>query len=122
MGSYSIEEFLQPNNENITVGIKETGLISKANFIHLYKIDSDFQDTDDIRIAYNQVNYSTNHLMVGTNNQQLGMWYLNIDTSKLQPGNYLVHAEVTIIQNPTLGTVKKQADKLFYIPPPKSTN
>ncbi|KAB2940613.1 MAG: hypothetical protein OIN84_16450 [Candidatus Methanoperedens sp.] len=42
MGSYSIEEFLQPNNENITVGIKETGIItilvrynmSPSNFIH----------------------------------------------------------------------------------------
>lgn len=122
MGSYSIEEFLQSNNENITIGIKETGIISNTNFINLYKMDSDYnQSIDVIKISYNQINSSEKGFMNGTNNEQFGIWYVNINTSKLQPGNYLLHAEVTIFKNPTLGTVKKQADKLFYIPP-KNTN
>lgn len=122
MGSYSIEEFLQPNNDNIAIGIKETGIIFNASYINLKKIDTDFaHPIDVIKITYNQVNSSEKGFMNGTNNEQLGLWYININTSKLEPGNYLLHAEVTIFKSPALGTVKKRADKLFYIPP-KSTN
>lgn len=122
MGSYSIEEFLQPNDGNITIVIKETGTIYIASYINLYNLDTDFEKSiDTIRIAYHQVNFSEKGYMVGTNNDYLRKIYLNINTSKLQTGNYLLHAEVTIFESPILGTVKKQADKLFYIPP-KSTN
>lgn len=118
MGSYSIEEFLQPNDGNITIGIKETGIISNATFIDLYKKDTDFdQRKDTMNITHNQVSYSMNGSMTGAFNQHLSIWYLNINTSKLQPGNYMLYAEVTRLKNPTLGTVKKQTGKLFYIPP-----
>lgn len=43
-------------------------------------------------------------------------YYLNVNSSNLSSGNYMLHAEVTFdpTKNSTFGTIVKQGDKLFY--------
>ena len=122
-GSYSIEVFPQSEiKDNIlTFTIKETGINSGKNFINLYKLDDKtvFLDIDNITIIYNQENSSQNKLMIGKKYD--GTWYLNLNTSNLSHGNYMLHAEVSYNNLISLGVFKKHAEKLFYIPP-KSTN
>ncbi len=122
-GTYSIEVFPQSEIKDkiLTFTIKETGITSGKNFINLYKMDDNhvFQDIDNITIIYNQENSSQNKLMIGKRYD--GTWYLNMNTSNLSNGNYMLHAEVSYNNLISLGVFKKHADKLFYIPP-KSTN
>ncbi len=49
-------------------------------------------------------------------------YYLNVNSSNLSSGNYLLHAGVTYdaTKNSTLGAIIKHGDKLFYIT--KDTN
>ncbi|MFZ3167518.1 MAG: hypothetical protein WA130_07865 [Candidatus Methanoperedens sp.] len=122
-GSYSIDVFPQSevNSNILTFTIKETGLTSGRNFINLYKSDDDhvFQDIDNITIISTQEISSKNKLMTGTKHE--GIWYLNLNTSNLSYGNYMLHAEVSYINLNNLEIFKKHADKLFYIAP-RSTN
>ncbi|MCZ7383438.1 MAG: hypothetical protein O8C63_01675 [Candidatus Methanoperedens sp.] len=122
-GSFSIEEFSQSNtNTGIqTFKIKETGIVYSANYINLYKMNASdgniFQYIDDITINNSQENLSRNKLMIGKKYE--GIWYLNVNTSTLQSGNYLLHAEVTngLSEKTVFGTIKKHDEKLFYIAP-----
>lgn len=122
-GSYSIDVFPQSEiKDNIlTFTIKETGITSGRNFINLYKLDDKtvFQGIDNIIINYTQETQSINKTMVGKKHE--GTWYLNLNTSNLSRGNYMLHAEVTYNNLISLGVFKKHADKLFYISP-KSAN
>lgn len=120
-GTFSIEEFSQSNTNTgiLTFKIKETGIAYSANYINLYKMNTSegniFQYIDDITINNTQENLSRNKLMIGKKYE--GIWYLNVNTSNLQPGNYLLHAEVTnpLSEKTVFGTIKKHDDKLFYI-------
>ncbi len=122
-GTFSIEEFSQTNtNTGIqTFKIKETGIAYSANYINLYKMNASdgniFQYIDDITINNTQENLSRNKLMIGKKYE--GIWYLNVNTSTLQSGNYLLHAEVTngLSEKTIFGTIKKHDEKLFYIAP-----
>lgn len=122
-GSFSIEEFSQSNTNTgiLTFKIKETGIAYSANYINLYKMNASdgniFQYIDDIKINNTQENLSRNKLMIGKKYE--GIWYLNVNTSTLQPGNYLLHAEVTngLSELTVFGTIKKHDEKLFYIAP-----
>lgn len=122
-GSYSIDVFPQSeiNHDILTFTIKETGITSGRNFINLYKLDDNnvFQDIDNITINYTQETPSKNKMMLGKKHE--GTWYLNLNTSNLSYGNYMLHAEVSYNNLISLGVFKKHADKLFYIPP-KSAN
>ncbi|MGB8215752.1 MAG: hypothetical protein WCE94_00460 [Candidatus Methanoperedens sp.] len=124
-GSYSIEEFLQPNDDNITLIIKETGLMYSQNHVLLYKMDTidvdNFWKIDNLTIIYNNVsnsnstfgsndlNVSTTELPSGNNSitysqkkfmvgstDQAGRWYININTTNLCSGNYKLQSQVTI--------------------------
>jgi hypothetical protein len=125
MGSYSIDVFPRPNanGDILTFTIKETGLSYNHIYIDLYKLNSsgDFLwFIDNVAINNTKEALSNNTFMLGGNYD--GIWYLNINTSKLQPGNYLLHAEITNdLSSRFLGVSKKQDSKLFYIPP-KGTN
>ncbi len=125
MGSYSIDVFPQSSSEsdNLTFTIKETGMPYNNIYIQIFKLNSSsgFRYPVDIVIINNKRENSST-FMIGEN--YYGIWYLNVDTSSLQPGNYLLHAEVTddFFKIFIGGEIsKKHADKLFYIPP-KSTN
>lgn len=122
-GFYAIEVFPQSeiNSDILTFTIKETGITSVRNYINLYKLDENnvFQDIDDIIINYTQETSSKNKMMLGKKHE--GTWYLNLNTSNLSYGNYMLHAEVSYNNLINLGVFKKHADKLFYIPP-KGTN
>ncbi len=122
MGSFSIEQFPEStNNDIITFAIKETGITYSANYINLYKINSSnstiFQNIDNITIHYNQEAFSKNKIMFGEKHE--GIWFLNVNTSNLQYGTYLLHAEVTndMTIKSVFGAIKKHDDKLFYIAP-----
>ncbi len=124
-GSYSIDVFPQSsaNGDNLTFTIKETGLSYNKIYIQIFKLNSssDFRWLVDTVIINNtKENSSIKTLMLGENFG--GIWYLNVNTSSLQPGNYLLHAEVTddAAKNSTI-PIKKHADKLFYIAQ-KNTN
>ncbi len=123
-GTYSIEEFPQSKiKDNIlTFTIKETGITSGRNFINLYKLDDKtiFQNIDIIVINYTQETSSINKTMLGKKHE--GTWYLNLNTTNLSNGNYMLHAEVTYNNLIGLGPFKKHADKLFYIPPSSINN
>ncbi len=118
-GTYSIEVFPQSEIKDnvLTFTIKETGITSGKNFINLYKLDDNtvFQDLDSIIINYTQETPSKNKMMLGKKHE--GTWYLNLNTSNLSYGNYMLHAEVSYNNLISLGVFKKHADKLFYIPP-----
>ncbi len=125
MGSFSIEESPQSidNADTLTFTIKETGLTYYKNYINLYKLNVDnnsLNTTDNITLLYTLEQKSK--LMIGGQYDK-GLWYLNINTSNLQPGSYMLHSEVTnpLTINSTFGIFKKHSDKLFYISP-KSTN
>lgn len=123
LGSFQIEGFQQSdrNNDIITFRITETGMSYSANYINLYKMNIDtniFQFIDHITINKTQEALSQNKLMRGIMSEP-GIWYLNVNTSNLSSGNYILHAEVTddISKKSIFGTVKKNSDKLFYIAP-----
>ena len=97
-GSFSIEDFSQSHTNTIqTFKIKETGIAYSTNYIKLYKMNANdsniFQYIDEITINNAQESLSRNKFMIGIKYE--GIWYLNINTSSLQAGNYLLHAEVT---------------------------
>ncbi len=119
MGTYEIDVFPQSNTNNdvLTFAIKETGLPYNFNYIILFKLNSMSnlrQYVDNITINRTNESLSNNSFMLGEIYD--GIWYLNINTSKLQSGTYLLHAEVT--NEPSsrfFGVTQKHADKLFYI-------
>lgn len=116
LGSFSIEELQQSDgNKDIkTFIIKETGITYNNNYISLNKMNIDsniLQSVDTIIINRTQEARSKNKIMLGIR-YDLGIWYLNINTSNLSSGNYLLHAEVT---NDISKSVRKRGDKLFYI-------
>ncbi len=119
MGSFSIEDFPQ-SNENcdiLTLTIKETGLTFSRNFIYLYKLNAannSLNESDNITLPI-QLESKNKSMFGGLHDK--GVWYININTSNLQAGNYMLHAEVTndLSINSTFGVFKKHADKLFYI-------
>ncbi len=124
-GSYSIDVFPESsaNSDILTFTIKETGLSYNKIYVQIYKLNS----SSDLRwlidyviISNTKEALSNKTFMLGVNYG--GIWYLNVDTSSLQPGNYLLHAEITDdgAKNSTLPIIK-HTDKLFYIPS-KSTN
>lgn len=127
MGFYSIDIFPQSNaNDDIlTFTVKETGIPYNNIYITIYRLNSSSEFlwyVDNVTINYTKEAYSKKTFMLGKNYE--GIWYLNINTSKLQPGNYLLHSEVTDDFFKSFFGVeisRKQADKLFYIPP-KSAN
>lgn len=122
MGNYSIDVFPQSNvnDDTLTFTIKETGISYNNIYINLYKLNSSsgiFWFMDNVTINNAKEAQSTRRFMLGKNYD--GVWYLNINTSILQPGNYLLHTEVTNdFSKGFLGIEisKKQADKLFNIP------
>jgi hypothetical protein len=121
MGSFTIEQLQQSdrNNNIMTFTIKETGLTYNQNYIHLDKMNIDtniFQYMDNITINRSQEALSQNKLMRGTMSEP-GIWYLNVNTSNLSSGNYILHAEVTddISKKSIFGTARKHCDILFHI-------
>lgn len=119
MGSFSMEEFTQPieNYDILTFTIKETGLTYSKNYISLDRLNAEnnsLSESDSIILPIQ--NESKNKSMFGGLHDK-GLWYININASSLQPGNYMLHAEVTndLTRNSTFGTFKKHTDKLFYI-------
>ncbi|MCK4795917.1 MAG: hypothetical protein KAT05_00975 [Spirochaetes bacterium] len=121
-GSYSIEKFppSDTNHDIITFTIKETGISYSNNFITLSKLETGNginHYIDNITINATHEKLSENKLMLGKNHN--GIWYLNLNTSNLTSGNYMLHAEVTdeMTKNSTIKTIRKHDDILFYIPP-----
>jgi len=124
VGHYSIEVFPESNNDGnmLTFTIEETGITYARCYITLYKLNLDnnsLEHIDNITIPIQHE--SKNKLMFGGIHELY--YYLNVNTSTLSPGNYMLHAEVTndISKKYTFGTIKKHDDKLFYIEP-KNTN
>lgn len=123
MGSFSIDQFSQSNvgNDIMTFTIKETGMPYSANYIDLYEINASdkeiFERVDNIIINNTNPNFSRNNTIFGKIYE--GVWYLNVNTSKLRPATYLLHAEVTndLTKKFIFGTIKKHDEKLFYIAP-----
>lgn len=122
MGSFSVEQFPETANPDIiTFAIKETGITYSANYINLYKMKSSnstiFQNIDNITMHDNQEAFSKNKIMFGEKHE--GIWFLNVNTSNLQYGTYLLHSEVTndMTIKSVFGAIKKHDDKLFYIAP-----
>lgn len=120
MGSFSIEEFPQSidNGDILTFTIKETGLTSHVSFINLYKLNAgnnSLEPIDNITIPLQ--NKSIKELMFGGVHET--NYYLNLNTSNLSSGNYMMHAEVTndLTKKSIFGDIKKHDDKLFYIAP-----
>lgn len=125
MGSFSIEEPLQSadNADILTFIVKETGVDYSKNYISLYKFNAEnnsHTEIDNITLPIEPE--SKNKSMFGGLHDK-GVWYLNINSSRLNSGNYMLHAEVTndVSKNSTFGDFRKRSDKLFYIAP-KSTN
>lgn len=93
--SYSIDVFPQSNSNSdfITFAIKETGFPYNYIFITLNKFnstDNPKQYVDNVTLNRNKEAPSNNSFMFGENYE--GIWYLNVNTSNLQPGNYMLHA------------------------------
>jgi len=123
-GSFSIEVFPQPNLENnpLTVIIRETGISYNISFITLFKLNpanNSLEQIDNITIP--KENRSIKELMYGGRYRK--DFYLNINTSNLSSGNYMLSAEVT--NDPSrdyiFGVIIKHGDKLFYVAS-KTTN
>ncbi|MCX9013660.1 MAG: hypothetical protein OIN89_02510 [Candidatus Methanoperedens sp.] len=121
-GSYYIDEYPSSNtNSNIiTFTIKETGISYSKNFITLSKLETGngiFHYIDNVTINATHEKISENKLMLGINHE--GIWYLNLNTSNLTSGNYMLHAEVTndFTINSKFKTIRKHDDIIFYIPP-----
>ena len=124
VGHYSIEVFPESNNggDMLTFTIEETGITYARCYITLYKLNlgnNSLEHIDNITIPIQLE--SKNKMMFGGIHELY--YYLNVNTSTLSPGNYMLHAEVTndISKSYKFGTIKKQDDKLFYIEP-KNTN
>ena len=124
VGHYSIEVFPESNNggDMLTFTIEETGITYARCYITLYKLNpcnQSLEDIDNITIPIQLE--SKNKMMFGGIHELY--YYLNVNTSTLSHGNYMLHAEVTndVSKNYKFGTIKKQDDKLFYIEP-KNTN
>jgi len=124
VGHYSIEVFPESNNggDMLTFTIEETGITYARCYITLYKLNlgnNSLEHIDNITIPIQLE--SKNKMMFGGIHELY--YYLNVNTSTLSPGNYMLHAEVTndISKRYNFGTIKKQDDKLFYIEP-KNTN
>ena len=124
VGHYSIEVFPESNNggDMLTFTIEETGITYARCYITLYKLNlanNSLEHVDNITIP-KQLE-SKNKMMFGGIHELY--YYLNVNTSTLSPGNYMLHAEVTndISKSYKFGTIKKQDDKLFYVEP-KNTN
>jgi hypothetical protein len=124
VGHYSIEVFPESNNggDMLTFTIEETGITYARCYITLYKLNlgnDSLEHIDNITIPIQLE--SKNKMMFGGIHELY--YYLNVNTSTLSPGNYMLHAEVTndIAKSYKFGTIKKQDDKLFYIEP-KNTN
>lgn len=125
IGSYSIDVFPQSNanNDTLTFTIKETGISYNHIYIELNKLNADGNleviqgPIDNVTINYTNDSKSNKTFMFGR--KYNSVWFLNINASFLQPGNYLLHAEVTddTFKNFTSLRIRKSADKLFYIPP-----
>lgn len=121
--SYSIDVFPQSNTNSdfITFAIKETGFPYNNIYLTLNKFNATgnlIRYVDNVTINRTKGAPSNNSFMLGENYE--GIWYLNINTSNLQPGNYILHAEVTddpSKNNTIFGTFRKRSDKLFYIAP-----
>ena len=124
VGQYSIEVFPESNNDvdMLTFTIEETGITYARCYVSLYKLNSSNKSLENIdNITIPAQNESKNKLMFGGSH---GLYYyVNVNTSTLAPGNYILHAEVTNDQSKesNFGTIKKQDDKLFYVEP-KNTN
>jgi hypothetical protein len=123
-GSFSIEVFPPSTIDNnpLTVIIKETGFSYNICFITLSKLNAANNSLEQIdNITIPKENRSINELMFGGRYRK--DFYLNINTSNLSSGNYMLSAEVT--DDPSrgyiFGTIIKYTDKPFYISP-KSTN
>lgn len=119
MGSFSIEEPLQStdNADILTFIVKETGLTYSKNFISLDKFNTENNSLTNIdKITLPIEPESKNKSMFG-NLSDKGVWYLNINSSRLNSGNYMLHAEVTndLSKNSTFGVFRKRSDKLFTI-------
>jgi hypothetical protein len=102
MGSFSIEEPLQSTNsaDILTFIVRETGLTYSKNFIFLDKFNAENNSLtiiDNITLPIEPE--SKNKLMFG-NLSDKGYWYLNINSSRLNSGNYMLHAEVTVTIQP----------------------
>ena len=124
VGHYSIEAFPESNNDGdmLTFTIEETGITYARCFITLYKLNlgnNSLENIDNITIPIQLE--SKNKMMFGGIHELY--YYVNVNTSTLLPGNYMIHAEVTndVSKRYKFGTIKKQDDKLFYIEP-KNTN
>jgi len=124
VGHYSIEVFPESNNggDMLTFTIEETGITYARCYITLYKLNlgnNSLEHIDYITIPIQLE--SKNKMMFGGIHELY--YYLNVNTSTLSPGNYMLHAEVTndISKTYKFGTIKKQDNKLFYIQP-KNTN
>ena len=124
VGHYSIEVFPESNNggDMLTFTIEETGITYARCYITLYKLNlgnNSLEHIDNITIPIQLE--SKNKMMFGGIHELY--YYLNVNTSTLSPGNYMLHAEVTndVSKRYKFGTIKKQDDKLFYIEP-KNTN
>ena len=124
VGHYSIEVFPESNNggDMLTFTIEETGIAYARCYITLYKLNlgnNSLEHIDNITIPIQLE--SKNKMMFGGIHELY--YYLNVNTSTLSPGNYMLHAEVTndISKRYKFGTIKKSDDKLFYIEP-KNTN
>ena len=118
-GSYSIDKFPSSNTDNslITFTIRETGFLFSYNNVILYKLGSGDSIIDFITINESREILSENKYMLGENHE--GLWYLNLNTSNLTSGNYMLHAEVTndMTKESKFGSAKKHDDIIFYIPP-----
>ncbi|VVB92677.1 Uncharacterised protein [uncultured archaeon] len=121
--SYSVDVFPQSNinSDFITLAIKETGF--PYNYIYITldifnSTDNHKQYVGNVTINRTKESPANNSFMFGENYE--GIWYLNINTCNLQPGNYMLHAEVTneaSINNTIFGAFRKHTEKLFYIAP-----
>ena len=118
VGHYSIEVFPESNNggDMLTFTIEETGITYARCYITLYKLNlgnNSLEHVDNITIP-KQLE-SKNKMMFGGIHELY--YYLNVNTSTLSPGNYMLHAEVTneISKIYDFGAIKKHDDKLFYI-------
>jgi hypothetical protein len=106
----------------LTFTIEETGITYARCYMTLYKLNlgnNSLEHVDNITIP-KQLE-SKNKMMFGGIHELY--YYLNVNTSTLSPGNYMLHAEVTndVSKRYKFGTIKKSDDKLFYIEP-KNTN
>ncbi|MDD5473175.1 MAG: hypothetical protein PHU34_03395 [Candidatus Methanoperedens sp.] len=119
MGSFSIEEPLQStdNADILTFIVKETGLTYSKNYISLDKFNAENNSLTNIDNIILPIEPESKNKSMFGNLSDKGVWYLNINSSRLDSGNYMLHAEVTndLSINSTFGVFRKRSDKLFNI-------